>query len=212
MPIAFVVLILGFVSVLRAEVAINFQQESWKEIKLNKSEPNKFEYGEKLKIIVKKTNSPVVFKFDEVQELSSLDFEASVEGEIKASENQSDFDEDSYLQFGFVVVGDNHLGAMGKLFAPKWVSEVFALAPQGQGLDKVYFYNVASRKDLVNKERQNPKSKYMYETIISTKDDLGKMVSFTLPKKLKTTALWIGAEGDQTESEFTTTVNKVILR
>lgn len=211
MKVIFVVFTLFSASVTFADVALNFQKDSWKEIKL-KAAPNTFEYGDQLKIKVKNSSSPVVIKFDDVHELSAIEFQASVEGDLKQSNPPTGFEEDALLQFGFVVVGDNQLGAMGKMFAPKWVSEIFALAPEGQGLDKVYFYNVASSKDFIGKERQNPKSKYMYEHVMFSKDDLGKTLSFTLPKKLKTTALWIGAEGDSTESEFTTTINKVILK
>lgn len=211
MQVMFVVLFLFSVPALYADVAIHFKQENWKAIEL-KTQPNSFEYGDKLKIKVNKSSSPVVFKFEDVQEISSFEFEATVDGEMKPPKKDTGFEEDSYLQFGFVVVGDNQLGAMGKMFAPKWVSEIFGLAPEGQGLDKVYFYNVAVNAESVNKSRQNPKSKYMFEQIIFTKNDLGKLLTFVLPKKLKTTALWIGAEGDATESEFATTVNKVILK
>lgn len=191
--------------------SLNFQKDNWKEINL-KTDPNTFEYGDQLKIKVKKSSSPVVIKFDDVIELSAFDFEATVEGDLKPPSQPTGFEEDSLLQLGFVVVGDNQLGAMGKMFAPKWVSELFALAPEGQGLDKVYFFNVGSLKESVGKERQNPKSKYMYEHVMFSKVDLGRTLSFTLPKKLKTTALWIGAEGDATQSEFTTTVHRVILK
>lgn len=211
MQFMLIVLFLFSVSELYADVAINFKQDTWKEIKL-KTEPNSFEYGDKLKIKVKKSSSPVVFKFDDIHEISSFEFEANVDGEMKSQNKDTGFEEDSFLQIGFVVVGDNQLGAMGKMFAPSWVGEIFALAPEGRGLDKVYFYNVAVKPESINKARQNPKSKYMYEQIIFTKNDLGKLLSFVLPKKLKTTALWIGAEGDSTESEFTTTVSKVILK
>ena len=211
MQIPLIVLILFLMPALYADVAINFNQDNWKEIKL-KTNPNTFEFGEKLKIKVNKSSSPVVIKFDDVQEFSTLQFEATVDGEMKPQKKDTDFEEDSYLQFGFVVIGDNQLGAMGKMFAPGWVSDIFALAPEGQGLDKIYFYNVSMNPASVNKERQNPKSKYMFEKIIFTKNDLGKLLTFVLPKKLKTTALWVGAKGDATESEFTTSVNKIVLK
>lgn len=212
MQMVLVILFLFSISPVFAGVTINFQQDQWKEIKLGKTEANTYQYGTQLKIIVKKSSSPIVYKFDEVQELSTLEFQASVDGTMNPAAPATAFEEDSYLQFGFVVVGDNHLGAMGKLFAPKWVSEIFALAPEGLGLDKIYFYIVGHKKEAVNQERQNPKSKYMFERIAFTKDDLGKSITYNLPKKLKTTALWISAEGDQTNSEFTTTINKVVLK
>lgn len=197
----------------KSDVLVNFQQENWKEISLEKTPDNKMEYGEKLKIIVSKSTSPTIFKFEQTEEISSVDFDISVLGEMNKPTTDTGFEEDSYFQIGFIVIGDNYLGAMGKLFAPKWVKELFGFAPEGSGLDKIYFYNVASQKSSVNQERQNPKSKYIFEKVIFTKDDTGgKMLSYTLPKKLKTAALWIGAEGDYTSSEFTTTVNKIILK
>jgi hypothetical protein len=197
----------------QSEALINFEKENWKEISLGQVPDNKMEYGEKLKIIVNSSSSPTIFKFEEIEEISAIDFDISVLGEMKKPLTETGFEEDSYFQLGLIAVGDNYLGAMGKLFAPKWVKELFGFAPEGKGLEKVYFYNVASQKSSVNQERQNPKSKYMYEKVIFTKDDTGgKMLSYTLPKKLKTTALWIGAEGDYTSSEFTTTVNSIILK
>ena len=197
----------------QTEALINFQQENWKEVGFGKSSDNKFEYGEKLKVIVSKSNSPTVFKFEEPEDITAFEFDISIMGEMNKAPIETGFEEDAFFQIGFIVVGDNHLGAMGKMFAPQWVKELFGFAPEGKGLDKVYFYNVASQKSSVNQERQNPKSKYMYEKIIFTKDETGgKILSYTLPKKLKTTALWIGAEGDYTSSEFSTTVNKIILK
>ena len=197
----------------QSEVLINFQQENWKEINLGKTPDNKFEYGEKIKIVVSKSTSPTVFKYEEPEEISTIDFDITVLGEMNKPAIDTGFEEDSYFQIGLIAIGDNHLGAMGKLFAPKWVKELFSFAPEGAGLDKVYFYNVVSHKSSLNQERQSPKSKYMFEKFIFTKGDTGgKMLSYTLPKKLKTAALWIGAEGDYTSSEFTTTVHKIILK
>jgi hypothetical protein len=104
---------------------------------------------------------------------------------------------------------------MGSLFAPDWVKRMFALAPKGHGLDKIYFYSITSRNELLGKSRQHPKSKFMHEEYVflapipageSTDTAATKPVSMSISKKFATpiaaAGIWLSIDGDDSKSKF----------
>ncbi len=194
--------------------AVTFEQSKWTELMYSKIPTNKVEYGEKsIKVIVDSSASPLVYKFDQPKDISEFEVNLSINGELNESDKKADFEEDSYFRLGMVVVGDNHLGVMGRMFAPKWVQQLFKLAPEGSGLDKIYFYNLSKDKNLVNKDRISPQSKYIYEKIIDAKTEKNEQkFNYKLDKSLKTAAIWISVDGDNTKSKFTTEIKSINLR
>lgn len=200
-------------SVLAQNSNILFSKDKWVEISFGKKiSPNTVEYStDSLKINVDSSASPLVYKFDKVIDVNSFSVDLEVIGTMEDATDKSKFEEDSYFRLGFVVIGENYLGSVGKLFAPDWVLKLFSLAPEGAGLDKIYFFNLAKNSELIGKERLHPSSKYIFEKIIASKD--GDSLSFksSLVKPLKTAALWLSIDGDNTKSKFSVKIKNIKL-
>ena len=123
------------------------------------------------------------------------------------------FDEDSILRFGFVGIGNQTLTGPQKWFAADWVKKLFSLAPKGTGLDKIYFFNVTNRSELNGKSRLHPKSDLLVETVFAQHEKEGVFsFSKTLNSPIEAAAIWISIDGDDTQSEYETTISEIKLR
>lgn len=194
----------------QGEERIFFAKSRWTELKFNNIMPNKVEYRTgSILVSVDSSASPLVYKLDNVTDISGFEVTVEVSGELP---KQNSFEEDSFFRMGLVAIGDSQLGTMGKLFAPNWVLQLFELAPKGAGLDKIYFYSLMASEEMLNVERVHPSSKYMYEKLIALKKDGLNEIKYTLPKNLKTAALWISIDGDNTKSKFTTEIKNIKLK
>lgn len=193
-----------------AESRIFFAKSRWTELKFNNILPNKVEYRtDSILVNVDSTASPLIYKLDDVTEVAGFEALIEVSGELPT---QGAFEEDSFFRMGLVAIGESQLGTMGKLFAPNWVLQLFELAPKGAGLDKIYFFNLAANVENLNKERTHPDSKYMYEKQIALKKSGLNEIKYTLAKSLKTAAIWISIDGDNTKSKFTTEIKNIKLK
>lgn len=193
--------------------------DGWLELKFNKIPPNVIERNETgTRVKVDSSASPLIHGFGKIIQIDGFEAELELSGSMKKMEAWKDFEEDSFLRIGLVAEGPEKLGTMGSLFAPEWVKRMFALAPKGHGLDKIYFYSVTGRADLEGKSRLHPKSKFMHEeyafllpiqagpTIGSTDRVAVKPVLFSvskkLPKPIPTAGIWLSIDGDDSKSKF----------
>jgi hypothetical protein len=190
---------------------IPLNKESWTVLSFNKIPANQVEFvKEGLLVQVNKSAGPVVFKLKEPKMVSSFSLKGTFKGN-KAVEGK-DFDEDSILRFGLVAAGTQTLSGFKKLFAADWVKKLFALAPEGMGLDKIYFYNLTNRKALLNKSRQHPKSELFFESIAQVLEKDGPIaLNSRLATPLKVAAIWLSIDGDDTKSEFSTLISNIQL-
>ncbi len=189
------------------------------ELKFSKIKPNVVERSESGAVVkVDGSASPLIHGFSGIKLVDGIAAEIEITGNINQLESWKSFEEDSFLRIGLVAEGPEKLGTMGSLFAPEWVKRMFALAPKGHGLDKIYFYSVTSRNELIGKSRQHPKSKFMHEeyaflapiptgpTIGSSDTSLIKPVSVSISKKFATpiaaAGIWLSIDGDDSKSKF----------
>jgi hypothetical protein len=206
-------LIFSFSIFLRAEVTVPLEESKWTALSFNNIPQNKLNFSDnKIKVSVQSSASPLVYKLDTPIDVNSFSVQLKIDGRMNESSEESKFEEDSYYRMGLVVLGENKLGALGRAFAPKWVLKLFELAPEGVGLDKIYFYNLGNNKKLLNKERIHPSSKYMFERIIEIVKEDQIQFKYEPEKPLKTAALWISIDGDQTKSTFNVEIQKIILK
>lgn len=193
--------------------------DGWLELKFSKIKPNVIERSESGTLVkVDGSASPLIHGFGGIKAVDGIAAEIEITGSINQLESWKSFEEDSFLRIGLVAEGPEKLGTMGSLFAPEWVKRMFALAPKGHGLDKIYFYSVTSRNELIGKSRQHPKSKFMHEeysflapnpavpTVASSDKLLIKPVSVSISKKFATpiaaAGIWLSIDGDDSKSKF----------
>lgn len=194
-----------------SEFALPLQPENWLVLSYNKIPANQVTFAEgTLKIKVGRSAGPVVHKLAQPLKPTRFELRGQVRG-LKKLETGS-FDEDSVLRFGLVALGKNTLSGPKKWLAADWVKKLFALAPPGLGLDKIYFYNITNRNELVGKSRTHPKSDVLFETVVSA---VGQDAEIHLVQDLKTpteiAAIWLSVDGDDSKSEFETSISEIKL-
>lgn len=173
----------------------------WQDLKFKKIPPNLTTFSaDGLQIRVNKSSSPLIYPLPNAVDVTGFRAEIEIEGEIKA---QSGFPEDAYLRLGFVAPGSRKLNAMERWMAADWLKKLFSLAPKDGGVDKVYFFNLADHAS--GEAREFPGSKgLMTEKIIAVRSKETKKVELkqTLPQSIKTLALWLSVDGDNSESSY----------
>lgn len=163
-----------------------------------------------LKVRVDKSAGPIVFKLDRPQILSGFHVKARLVGSKKIE--SSEFDEDSVLRVGLVATGDKTLSGVRRLFAADWVKRLFALAPLNTGLDKIRFFNVSNRAQLIGKSRVHPKSDLIAESVTKIVEQEGSFeMKVDLEPPLEVAALWLSVDGDDTASRFETQITSILL-
>lgn len=191
----------------------NWQSLTYKNIKANTV--SQTEDG--IHIAINSSASPLIYVFDTPQTIQNVTVlgkmgklpvipEGVVQGELGA--------DDFPFRLGLVMAGDKTLNFAEKLIAPQWVKTLYSLAPKGAGVDHIHFLNLANAGGTLNwQQRNHPRSKGLFkETIIKqiasqTPFDL----SYALPQSAKILALWISADGDDTQSSYELTLNSISL-
>jgi hypothetical protein len=185
--------------------------EGWKELSFNKIPKNTVSIidSKSIQVEVNQSASPLIYKLPDTKKVSLISLQINVQGDLsKLSTNA--FPEDSIIRLGLVAKGEKTLSWLQRKIAANWVLELFSLAPPNVGLDKIYFYNFSTSKELIGQKRQHPKSELMLEEIIASFPET-KAIEHKLAKPIDVVALWISIDGDDTKSKYTTTIESIKL-
>lgn len=212
-PLVLSILIFGFpFSTWASSESVPLDEASWVVLSYSKIPANKviFETSN-LNIKVTKSAGPVVHKLKQTKNIFGFAVSGHIKGQKKSE--ASGFDEDAIFRIGLVAVGKQTLSWPKRVFAADWVKKLFELAPKGSGLDKIYFYNITNRSELVGKTREHPKSDLLIENISAHVDKQGSFqFAKDLASPIETAAIWISVDGDDTGSDFETTITDIQLR
>lgn len=190
------------------------KKEAWTELAFKNIPTNAVSYSSVgIKVVVKNSASPLVYKLDKFYKVSGFEVILKVEGDLKNDPPEKTFEEDSLFRLGLVVEGKQKLNAVKKLFAPDWVKKLFALAPEGAGLEKIYFYNVGRTPASMGIKRAHPKTDLMSEEVVAvrSKNESEIKINYHLQNPVNIAALWLSIDGDDTKSSFTTNIEKINL-
>ncbi len=207
--------ILGFLSSAQAQekgLNIPLKEADWTVLSYGKIPANKVSFNESsLSVKVSSSAGPIVYKLAKPEKVIGFSVRGNMTG--KKVLEAGAFDEDSVLRMGFVATGQKTLSGPKRWFAADWVKKLFALAPEGAGLDKIYFFNLSNRAELAGKSRTHPQSDLILENIFGDPVAEG---DFNLTKNfesaIETAAIWISIDGDDSKSDFETKVNSIELR
>lgn len=191
---------------------ISLDRSSWLVLAYNKIPANKVDFiRNSLSIQVAKSAGPIVYKLKNTEKISGFVVKGTFKGKKELELNE--FDEDSILRFGLVATGRQTLSGIKRFLAADWVKKLFALASDGTGLDKIYFYNITNRKELLGKSRSHPKSELIYESAFLLLDKEGPFeMAVNLPQPIEIAAIWISVDGDDTQSEFVTMISDIAIK
>lgn len=194
----------------RAE-SVPLEQIAWLSLKFNKIRANQVTFSEnKIGIEVKQSGGPIVHKLTRTISVSGFRVRGHLSG-VKAVES-GPFDEDSILRFGLVVEGKQTLSGPRRWIAADWVKKLFELAPAKTGIDKIHFFSITNRPDLIGKYRLHPKSDLITETIVSSLTKEGDFdFTYQFKEPIRVVGLWLSVDGDDSKSNFSTILTSIEL-
>jgi len=167
-----------------------------------------------ISIKVDKSASPLVRLLPENTKISGFSVEGKLNGLPKFAhldkEGSGEAD-DFALRIGFVVPGDKKLGALRKLFAPEWIRNLFSMAPEGKGIDRIWFFNFVQNLNALGKGRVHPKSELIREEYFAHAVVGPFSLKKTFDKPIDAAAVWINSDGDDSGSSFGLEILKLEL-
>jgi hypothetical protein len=126
-------------------------------------------------------------------------------------QGQPRFD-DFALRVGLVEVGSRRPGFLERRVAPEWLRTLFDLAPPGTGVSGVRFFNLGVSPVQVGRHRRHPTSALVSETIVGAPAPDGRFqLELELEEDVRTAAIWIATDGDDTRSAFTVVLEHLEL-
>ena len=196
-------------------IVLPLNVNSWKQLEFRNIKANTVstikQNGDHLKISVSQSASPLVYKFDKPKRIKSLNVEARLlsgsldfHGITQGASGADDF----LLRVGLVAKGNQQLNFLQKIVAPSWVKELHRMGKESTGIDKIYFYNIASEALSWN-ERIHPRSNLIVEKIVG-KIQNNKIQFTVIPDQNKEIlGLWISSDGDDSKSNFDLEIEKI---
>jgi len=188
--------------------------DGWQTLSFRGIPPNRVGFGPGgLTIMVDKSAGPVVWPLDRPVKVRTLRVGGSLTGAVRTTpERQGQKGADDFaLRVGLVEAGTRRPGIVERRFAPEWVRRLFALAPPGQGVGQIRFFNLGLAESQIGWQRTHPLSDLLSESVVAVPDAAGRF-DFTAEASGATVlALWLSADGDDTDSSFTVQVTTVEL-
>lgn len=190
----------------RSSVDLSFNEEDFEVLSFSSIEPNQYTFtDEALKISVDGSASPLIYPIDAPQKFQKLQFTAKKTGalNLKTSRQGSAENDDFSLKIGLVFDGDKTLNFFQRAVAASWITTLHDLAPVGTGISKIHFYSIYQDESLANTSRQHPLSDLLYEEYVGRPDEAGNIkVAIDIEEDKKVLAVWISADGDDTQSKY----------
>ena len=168
-----------------------------------------------LTIDVDKSASPLVYPLTATTVVTRVRVRGHWDGDLRLPEGavQGESGADDFvLKLGLVESGEQTLNWFQRRIAPQWVRTLFALAPPESGISQIHFLSTTRQGALVGSSRQHPLSDLIRETRFVHLDETGRFeLDAVLPAPADVVALWVSADGDDTGSTFTLTLESVQL-
>ena len=101
---------------------------------------------------------------------------------------------------------------MQKMFSADWIKRLHELAPEGSGIDGIYFLNAVQASTRLGQQRQHPLSDLMFENnvwLLDRPDDFA--IAHTLDRPRKVIAIWLSIDGDDSRSNYSTLIKSLHL-
>jgi len=179
--------------------------ERWVHLHYGKVPQNEVTFSASgLALKVDASASPLFYRMAKPVKVTALNAEGSV------SDFPTKEPADYALRIGLVTEGTRRLGWFRKLFAPEWLRQLSEIAP-GEGFGQVVFYVLSQGKEIG--DRRIFSEGEAFEEIVAASQ--AKPGNFSLTQRLDpplvVSALWVQADGDDTQSHFTTRLKSLTL-
>ena len=199
-----------------AAFAVPLQQmDDWQLLQYGGIAPNQVSFAQQgMTVKVMGSASPIIYPLDEARLVRRIEVTGTLYELLTLdAEKQGLKDNDDFsLKIGLVVAGDKTLNGMQKLFTADWVRRLFALAPEGGGIDSIYFLNAVQASTRLGQQRQHPLSDLIFENNVWLLDKPGDFaMAHTLDKPRKVIAIWLSIDGDDSRSNYSTLIKSLHL-
>lgn len=182
---------------------------AWLEEKYSKIPANTIIYQESgMSVAVKNSAGPLIYPLKEAVTVKSI----NIKGVFRSLPNFIKGADDQPLRVGLVVEGDKKLNFFKKALASNWVKRLYELSDTHHGIDRIYFYTISQDPALVGTSREHPLSDLIWENYISLVKAPGNFsynIKVEPPRKIL--AIWIGIDGDDTNSSYRVDINNLTL-
>jgi hypothetical protein len=199
-----------------AAFAVPLQQmDDWQLLQYSGIAPNQISFAQEgMTVKVMGSASPIIYPLDEARLVRRIEVTGTLYELLTLdAEKQGLKDNDDFgLKIGLVVAGDKTLNGMQKLFSADWVKRLYALAPDGSGIDSIYFLNAVQASARLGQQRQHPLSDLIFENNVWLLDKPGDFaMAHTLDKPRKVIAIWLSIDGDDSRSNYSTLIKSLHL-
>ena len=202
--------------VLAGAIALPVQHEAnWQLLEYNNLDANQVTFTDQgMTVTVNQSASPIIYPLDNPKTVTGVTVTGNLSNllNLPADSQGQKGNDDFSLRIGLVVAGDKTLNGVQKLFSAKWVKTLFDLAPEGAGVDRIYFLNAVQNENILGQQRQHPLSDLIYENNVWLLDKTGDFsLTYKLENPEKVVAVWLSIDGDDTQSKYTTTIKNLRL-
>lgn len=198
---------------LLAALIVPLDQASWTLLSYKNLPSHQISYTSGMKISVESSAGPLVHKFTTPRSIKSLSVSALLSKNIQTTSKLGSSGADDFpLRIGLIVAGKKRLNFMQRMAAPEWVKKLYAVAPEGAGIEKILFLNfTAHGQEASFTKRTHPKSELMEERVVGDFKEGRLEQKIEVDLKSDILGLWISIDGDDTKSKFETTLQRIIL-
>ena len=191
------------------------QQDHWQVLEYSNLPANRVEFDARgMSVSVSRSASPIIYPLPDSRPVRAVEVRGelskllNLEGKTQGQAGADDFS----LKIGLVLAGEKTLNFFQHLVSPGWIKTLYALAPQGSGIDHILFLNAVQDEQLLGGQRQHPLSSLIYERNVWLIDRSGPFeLSYELEVPRDVVAVWISIDGDDSGSEFSVQISKLVL-
>lgn len=183
-----------------------FKESLWTYVPYKKHQRHTISFEEGSMIVdVKASAGVLAYPLEQPQRLKKIYVKGSYEGSIKRDKSVqgSSGQDDFILRVGLITKGTKTMSMAQKIFAPRWLKTLFDLNKSGGsvGIGDVYFYTFYDDLRLKGTKRVHPNSEIIREFFTAP---IKNPFAFEFPvaDHVEVLALWIGTDGDDTNSSF----------
>jgi len=199
-----------------AEVSLDLDQPNWQTLQYKNIPANTVsQQSTGIKIDVNASASPLIYVFDQPQDMKSIRVNGKIVGALPGLPAQVPQGEpgadDFAFRIGLVIAGNKRLNFAQRLIAADWVTTLYDLAGEKGGINYVQFLNLANPGNNNWTQRSHPDSKGLFiENIAGIAQPNQKFsLSYTLPESQSILALWISSDGDDTGARYTVELDTI---
>ena len=187
----------------------------WLELKYSSIPANAVSFASNgLSIDIDGSASPLIYPLSKELKVHRVQVHARIEGQItglKGKKQGQKGADDFTLRLGLVESGSKTLSVWQKSFAASWIKKLFSLAPKGSGIEKILFLNVPEDPNLRGSSRVHPLSNLIEERFLAPANKGSIRIDYKFKTPLKTVALWLSSDGDDTKSKYRIVISKIKL-